>query len=937
MRFGVLGSLLVQDEAGGVRSVAGVRQRILLAALLMRANQVVSAGELAEIVWDGAPPAGGAALRTQVMRLRHALGSEVTARIATRDPGYVITLGEQELDSTLFEAWCREAGAAVRAERWREAAGVSSRALGLWRGEVLVDVDSRVLREEYAVRLEQMRMQAVEWRVDGEMHLGRHDQLVPELRDLAQRYPLRERVHAQLMLALYRCGRQAEALEAYRDARRILVEELGIEPGAPLRELHHKILAGDPALVAPPPGQDDGVEPAAAGRVVAPQQLPAGIPHFTGRADELEALTTLADRARGFGGAVVISAIAGTAGIGKTALAVHWGQQAADRFPDGRLYANLRGFDPTGVPVETTAAIRGFLDGLGVPVDRIPAGLEEQISLYRSLLVDQRALVVLDNARDADQVRPLLPGGPNCLVLVTSRNQLIGLVAVEGAQPLTLDLLHLDEARELLAHRLGAERVAREPAAADELIRLCARLPLALNIAAARAALRPGYPLGRLVEELSDGHDRLAGLDTGDSTANVRAVFWWSYRTLDPSAARMFRLLGVHAGPDITVPAAASLAATSRDQARGALHELARAHLLSEHQPGRFSFHDLLRAYAVEQTNTHDTEAERRQALHRALDHYLHTAYSADRILAPTREPITPNPPQSGTTPESLTDDQQAWVWLEAEYPVLQAAITQAATLEFDTHAYQLPWILKTFLDRRGRWHDLAAVQTTAVAAARHAGDRSEQARAYRFLGLAHTRLASYQDAQTHFEQALKLYRLLGDHVGQAHSHHGLTWVSEQRGDYREALDHARQALNLHRAAGHQVGQANALNMVGWYHSLLGNHQLTLNYCQQALDLNQRLGNYEGEAAASDSLGHAHHHLGHHEHAITCYRHTLDLHRKIGERYQQAITLVRLGDTHLAIGDHESARDCWEQALAILDDLRHPEADQVRVKLNALP
>lgn len=371
MRFGVLGPLLVEDGPGGARTVAGARQRVLLAALLVHANHVVPAEGLAEIVWDGAPPPAAAALRTQVMRLRRGLGGEAAARVVTRDPGYVITLGEEELDVTQFEALYRVAGAAVRAGRWRETVSAVSRALALWRGAPLLDVDSQVLREDHAARLEQLRVQAAEWRVDAELNLGHHQQLTEQLRDLARRYPLRERIHEQRVLALYRCGRQGEALEAYRDARRVLAEELGVEPGAPLRKLHQAILAGDAALAAPPP-TPDGDGPASVAAVAVPRQLPAGIAHFTGRADALRTLDGLASRAGIGPGTVVISAIDGAAGIGKSALALHWGQRAAGLFPDGQLYADLRGFDPAGAPVPAAAAIRGFLDAFGVPVTPAP-------------------------------------------------------------------------------------------------------------------------------------------------------------------------------------------------------------------------------------------------------------------------------------------------------------------------------------------------------------------------------------------------------------------------------------------------------------------------------------------------------------------------------------------------------------------------------------
>jgi tetratricopeptide (TPR) repeat protein len=634
---------------------------------------------------------------------------------------------------------------------------------------------------------------------------------------------------------------------------------------------------------------------------------------------------------------VVITAIGGTAGIGKTALAVRWAHQAAASFPDGQLYVNLRGFDRTGTPVPAEVAVRGFLHALGVPPARIPADPGAQAGLYRSLLAGRRMLVVLDNARDPAQVRPLLPGSPGCLALVTSRNQLTGLAAVDGGHSLILDLLSPQEARDLLAHRLGAGRAAAEPEAVEELIGLCARLPLALNITAARAAARPGFPLAVFAAQLRQARGRLAALDAGDVTADVRAVFSWSYRALSPAAARTFRFLGIHPGPDATAPAAASLTAVSHEQASAALDELASAHLLTEHTPGRYAFHDLLRAYAADQARTRDTGEEQHQALRRVLDHYLHTACAADRLLRPVRmDMITLAPHPPGTAPEELADDQQAWQWLEAEHPVLLAAIAQAAAHGFDLHACQLLWTLATFLDRRGKWHDSFAAQTVSLAAAQRLGNLAEQPFAHRALGIFCGRLGSYADADTHLHRALDLYRQLGDHAGQGAAHFLLATTRELQGRYREALGHAQQALELYRAAGHQVGQARALNAVGWCSSLLGDHQQALDPCQQALALYRDLGDQMGEAEALDSLGHAHQHLGCHRQAIECYRQALDLFRTLGHRYKEPVTLTRLGDTHHAAGGNDAARDAWEQAQAIFEDLQHPDAEQIRHKLKAL-
>jgi tetratricopeptide (TPR) repeat protein len=669
------------------------------------------------------------------------------------------------------------------------------------------------------------------------------------------------------------------------------------------------------------------------------------VPTFTGRDHHLAVLHQLLpskDQPRDAGDthrettAVVISTIDGTAGVGKTALAVHWAHQVRDRFPDGQLYVNLRGFDPSGQVMEPAAAVRGFLDALEVPPQRIPAGPDEQAALYRSLLVDKRMLVMADNARDSAQVRPLLPGAPGCLVVVTSRNQLTGLVAAHAAHPLSLDLLTPDEARQLFAHRLGVDRVAAEPDAVDEIITACARLPLALALVAAHAVMRPHTPLRTLAEQLRDSQHRWHMLIGDDPTTDVQAVFSWSYQALTPAAARLFRLLGLHPGPDIGVPAAASLTALPVDEVRSMLAELARANLLTEHSPGRYTLHDLLRAYATHLAHTTDTDPQRHTVTHRILDHYLHTAHTADRQLYPARDPIALTPPQPGVTPQHLADYAQAMAWFTAEHRVLLAAVAHAAATGFDTHTWQLTWAVWTFLDRRGLWHDLAAVSRAAVAAAERLTDPTAQAYAHRNLASAYIRLGGFDDAETQLSRALDLATRAGDPVGQGQAHHGLALVWERRGHPAQALDHASHALHLYRAAGHQIGQARALNNVGWYHALLGDHQQALTSCQQALTLHQELDDHDGQAATWDSIGYAHHHLGHHTHAVTSYQHALDLRRDLGDRYYEATTLTNLGDTHHATGNDQAARDAWQHALGILDELDHPDADTVRTKLNAL-
>ena len=693
---------------------------------------------------------------------------------------------------------------------------------------------------------------------------------------------------------------------------------------------------------APAQARPAATDPGADGRSadLLPRQLPAVTGHFVGRAPELAML----DRLAGAGDtatAIVISAIAGTAGIGKTALAVHWAHRVVDRFPDGQLYVDLRGFSPSGQVVAPAEAVRRFLDALEAPPQRIPVDLDAQTALYRSLLAGRRMLVVLDNACDSSQVRPLLPGAPGCLVLVTSRNQLSGLVAADGAHLVNLDLLSVAEAQQLLAQRLGTVRVAAEPAAVAEIITRCARLPLALALVAARAAARPRVALRVLAGELADARQRWEMLTGDDPATDVRAVFSWSYQALTPAAARLFRLLGLHPGPDIAAPATASLAGITPDAVRPVLAELTRASLLTEPSTGRYTFHDLLRDYATQLAHSIDTDEQRHAATGRILDHYLHTAYPADRLLDPGGDPVPLALPRAGVTPEQLNDHAQAVGWFTAQLPVLLAAVAHAAATGSDSHSWQLAWTLQTFLDRRGHWHDQVTVGQAAVAAAQRLADPTAQARNHRNLAGAYIRLGCFDDAHTQLRHALDLATGTGDRTQQAHTHHHLTYLCERRGQPVQALHHAQQALHLYQAAGHQAGQAIALNAVGWCHTMLGEHQQALTYCQQALTLLQQLGHRDGQAHTWDSLGYAHRHLGQHTQAVTCYQHALTLCRDLGDRYSEAETLTHIGDTHHTTGNSQAARDAWQQALTILDDLDHSDlvhsdAAQIRAKLAEL-
>jgi len=913
--------------AGELLDVRAPRLQAVLAALAVDAGRPVAIETLIDRVWDETPPVEARnVLYSHLSRIRRLLrqaipGGETDVRIERRSAGYVLDIDPDLVDLHRFRRLVeqgsdRQCGDAARVAALTEA-------LGLWRGAPLAGLPgewvAQVRDSGHRRRLDAV----VQW-AQVELRHGRLAAVITTLPDLVAEYPLVEPLEALLMHALHAAGRDAEALGRYTAIRQRLAENLGADPGPELQALYQAILCGE----MPTPSQIDQVA-ARPRNVASPSQLPPDLRGFTGRCDELHHLDGLVTEARGRSTAVVIAVVSGTAGVGKTALALHWAHRVRDEFADGQLYVNLRGFDPTGSPVTPAEAVRGFLDAFEMSAEQIPTSFDAQVGLYRSLLADRRVLVVLDNARDAEQVRPLLPGTPGCAVVVTSRNQLAGLIA-EGGHPLPLDLLSATEARELLTRRLGVHRVAAEPHAVQQIITFCARLPLALAIVAARAATHRGFDLAVLAGELREARGGLDEFTGADPATDARAVFSWSYLQLNPEAARLFRLLGLHPGPDISMPAAASLTGLTRPRLRPLLAQLAQAHLIVEHSPGRYAFHDLLRAYATEQTHLIDTDDQRQAAIHRTLDHYLHTAHAADRLLAPRRDPISLTPPQSGVT---LENPAHALAWFTTEHAILLAALDQAGRTGWDTHTWQLAWCLANFLDWQGHWRDYAATQHTALAAARRLAAPAMQACAHRILGRAYTHLSRYDRAHTHLRNARDLYQQCGDRAGQAQTHHNLTLTFERQGRHTEALSHARLALDLFRSIGHQHGQAEVLATIGWCHALLGDHQQALTSCQQALTLLRELGNRRGQAFTLDSLGYIHHHLGHHTHAITCYQDAIDLFRDLGDHSEEAIALTRLGDTHHATGDQDHARDAWQAALTILDQLDHPDAQDVRTKL----
>jgi len=912
-------------SAGEVRPVSGLRRKAVLATLALQAGQVVSTGRLVDAVWGESAPAALNTLQSHVSYLRTVVGK---AAIAARPPGYLLDLGDDGTDVQLAERLLHQG--VQSADPGRAAADLRE-ALALWRGRPLADLAGLAWLEQQAERLDLLREQIRHALSEARLDAGEHRQLIPELEQMAADHPLDEQVHAQLMTALYRSGRQADALAVYQRLRVTLADELALAPSPALRELETAILRQDAALDAGAPAMS--LRLAAPPPPPVPAQLPPPVAAFAGRDAELARLDAIGDGQEAHGAsAVTISVITGTAGVGKTALAVHWAHRVAARFPGGQLYVDLRGFDPAGPALDPGQALRGFFEAFAVPPERIPAGRDAQVALYRSLLAGQRVLVVLDNARDAGQVRPLLPASPGSLAIVTSRNHLTGLIAGHGAHPLGLDLLTSEGARELIAQRVGTGRARREPGAVDEIVAGCARLPLALAIAAARAASSPRFPLAVFAADLREAGHALDPFGGDDAATDIRAVFSWSYRALNPDTARMFRLLGLHPGPDMTVGAAASLAGIAPDRARALLAELTRGHLLSERRPGRYAFHDLLRAYAVEQARDHDDGGTRQAAVGRLLNHWLYTACAAAALLDPFFAPEPGEPPPPGVVLGGPATAEEALQWFAAEHATLQASVSLAARSGRPGYAWRLAWALSTFLLRRGCWDYQARACRAALDAARRAGDVAGEAHALLLLALGDAR-SGRRDAAPAFRESLRLLEQVGGyHRSQATGHSSLIWIAEQQERYGDMLDHAERALGLSRAVGDQTLEIMSLGDVGYSHARLGNYGQAIAYCGQALAGSRAAGERNWESAAWDSLGYIHHKLGDHQRAVTCYERSLDLCRELADRYNEAGTLDRLGDVHHIAGDARAARWAWTQALRLLDELGHPDSDRVRAK-----
>jgi DNA-binding SARP family transcriptional activator len=903
--FGVLGETI--GRAAGRRVDLGpARQRAVLAALLVDAGNPVSLDQLTDRVWGGAAPLRAAgALRTYVSRLRGVLVGMGHGGIQREPGGYVIDVGETAVDLQRFRRL---------AERGRtgasDAAGdLFEQALGLWRGDALADLDTpwaadvrhSLEAERFAVRLD---------RNDARLRMGRHTELLADLAALVAANPLDERVAGQHITALYRSGRQADALAAYDRIRRRLADELGVDPGPVLQQLHQWILSGDPAAMAAP--QRASGEPAPSDRTV-PRQLPSAVPGFVGRATQLERLDGVIAEAepdrRPHAGPVVVAAIDGTAGVGKTALAVHWAQRVAHRFPDGQLYVNLRGYGADD-PVEPTDALERMLRSLDVAPERIPAGLDERSALLRSQLAERRILVLLDNARDSDQVRPLLPGAGG-MIVITSRRRLRALSVRDGAQHIALDMLSVPEAVNLLAAAIGHDRVERERPHAEEIVTLCARLPLALRLAAERIDRVPAAPLAGLAAELADQRGRLGMLSIDESPdTDLRSVFTWSYGALDPDAARMFALLGLHPRTGISVGAAAALAGVAPARAARLLDRLADVSLLEQRFPGRYELHDLLCDFALEQ-HLPDRPAARARLAH----WYVHTAAGARARLVSTRHrmPIADMPP-AGVTPVEFASLHEAVAWFDVERQAIVDIVKSAGEHGHPGSGavlFQLSW---AYFYMRGYWQPMIDIGEAAVRHAAATGDRFVEAKCCNGLGAAYGRLRGKEQQIVISQRAFEMFEELGELAEQATSllNIGSAYnMLERFADARGALERAH---DLYLEVGDPLYAGFALNNLAESHLGLGLLDEALDRSHRALESLRDGGEQFRLVAAFETIARIHVARDDHRSAIQHYRNALDVANRTRTTNMELPIRIALGEQLSVIGEHAEAIAIWREA-----------------------
>lgn len=915
LRVSVLGPLSI--HRGTAELPAGPpQQRALLAALVLRRGAPATTSELIDEIWgEAAPVTAVAVVRQYVHGLRRVLAGDPGLTIGSSPRGYAAEPAGDTLDLDVFERLVAEAGQARSAGRPETAAGRLREALALWRGPALAGVPGPGAELRRPV-LAHQRLSALTARAGLDLELGRHREIQPELEGLVLAHPLDEHLRRLLMTALYRCGRQADALATYRDCCRLLADELGVDPGPELRELYLRVVRGDPELAGPPGGP-----------ALRPLCLPAAPAAFVGREETLRR----AGRLLGEGGpGPVVVVLAGMGGIGKTTTALHWAHRVAPRYPDGQLHADLRGFGPGRDPASPAEVLDGFLRTLGVPAAGVPEHLPARAGLFRSLTAGRRFLLLLDNAASAETVRALMPGSGPSLVLVTSRGTLPGLLVHSGARLLNLRPPEHDEALALFAARVGPERVRAEPVAAREIVERSGRLPLALAVVAARAVAGDHLPLAAIAAELGAAHGTLTAFRTADPSADVAVVLSWSYKALAPAVAEAFRRLCLHPGPDLAVAAAASMLALQPRRAHGLLAELTAAALLTEARPGRWAIHDLVRSFGHELAGEQDDPEQRRTVRHRMLDHYVHTSWAAAHQLFDPRHPVVPEHPVDGVVPGDL----EAADWFGTEHPTLLAALDLAAREGFDRHAWQLSWLVRDYLNRHGRWHDLQTSQLTGLAAATRGGEPTVEARVLWGLALVELNLGRYPVAHAHLRRALAIFTAAGDRAAVVITRRRIGYLLTEQGDFAAALREARLDLARQPAGTDAKQRADALNSIGWLCARLGRFEEAIDHAHRAMELTPLLRPYQ-VADIFDTLGLAQAGCGRADEAEESYRRAAEIYRDHGALFSEARTWHALGEARQRAGRTSEAEVAYAQAGTVLSKTDDPRAADLNRLLDA--
>ncbi len=930
--FRVLGTLEVLRAGVGLTPGSSGTCAVL-ANLLLEPNRVVSMDRIVDTLWDERPPATARTIvHGYVSRLRKlfAAGDAVVAgqgppELVTRAPGYLLRVDTERIDAHRARALVNHALGLGAADRSR----VLSQALTLWRGPVLADIASARLHRMAAPSLDELRLLALEERADADLELGEHRNLVAELSTLVDENPLRERLTGQLMLACYRAGRRAEAQARYHALRERLSDELGIDPGPELRALYERLLRDDETLLGG--HRDPATTPSPAGAV--PAGLPPAAAGFVGREREMAALDRmLADR--GQGSAHLVAAITGPAGVGKSALAVTWSHRVAHTFPDGALHARLRGFDSESAPLSPGEVLTGFLKKLGVAADGVPLDVDDRAALYRSLLSGRRVLVLLDDARDADQVRPLLPGSPGAVVVVTSRRRLDGLVVRSGARALPLETLPTESAVELLDRAGVPGRAAAEPAAARLLAHLCGGLPLALRIAAARLAANPGRAVGELVGELTDERNRLHGLEIDESDTSVRRAFDASYNNLHPAHAHAFRLLGLVPGHTFTPHAVAALCGTDPDTARRRLRALGLAHLVTEPEPDRFALHDLLRVYARDLVASRVDSGDGSAALVRLRDHYMAVADHARRFLRPARDELD----FAGTHEvlPAISSRTEALAWFDAEWPNLVAAITAAHRDGSHAATWRLVRLQFNYLMVRCPWEDWIAIYSSGLDAAHRSQDGVGQLLMSAGLGVVHARSGSPETALRHYADSYGGAVAAGDPGYLTMAQVNMSSALIRLGRHPEARRHCEDALGTNRTLGDRYREAGALNNLAQVEQAHGDPDAALGHLREAASMYREADDLEILAMVLNNCGEVCVELGREGDAQRYHQEALEVARSCGSAMRQAAAHLGLGDVARSRGDDRVARTRWEAALSIFDTGRSPRAEEARTRLALL-